>query len=60
MWVKAFLKITKTNEWILLSATPGDTWQDYIPVFVANGFIRTVANLYGNMSYTVDLRSFPK
>lgn len=59
-WVKSFIKMSELNRWIMLSATPGDNWLDYIPAFIANGYYKNRTAFINRHVIYSNYTKFPK
>ena len=59
-WSKAFLKIAKQNDWIVLTATPGDVWMDYATLFIANGYFKNITQFYNEHVVFSRFTTYPK
>ena len=59
-WGKTFVKIAKKNKWIILTATPGDNWLDYMNFFIANGAYKNKTDFYRQHVVLSPFCNFPK
>ena len=59
-WSKAFIRITRQNQWILLSATPADTWYDLLTIFIAHGFVRNKTDFHNKYCVFSRFSKYPK
>jgi hypothetical protein len=59
-WGRTFIKIARQNQWVMLTATPADSWMDLAPIFVAHGFFRNKTEFVYNHVVYSPYTKFPK